>query len=70
MLTEEDDSLGKIVNSIAYVYFFEVGEGGVIVVEDKVYIGKKLIGKVLGFMILICPIIKILFFMLLKRKQE
>lgn len=49
ILTEEDAAPGKIVNSIAYVCFFEVEEGGVIVVEDKVYIGKKLIGKVVGF---------------------
>ena len=48
--TEEKDAVpGKIVNSIAYVCFFEVEEGGVIVVEDEVYIGKKLIGKIIGF---------------------
>jgi len=50
IVTEEEDAApGKIVNSIAYVCFFEVEEGGVIVVEDEVYIGKKLIGKVVGF---------------------
>jgi len=50
IVTEEKDAApGKIVNSIAYVCFFEVEEGGVIVVEDEVYIGKKLIGKLIGF---------------------
>ena len=50
IVTEEKDAApGKIVNSIAYVCFFEVEEGGVIVVEDQVYIGKKLIGKIIGF---------------------
>jgi len=39
IVTEEKDAApGKIVNSIAYVCFFEV-----------VYIGKKLIGKIIGF---------------------
>ena len=50
IITEEEDAApGKIVNSIAYVCFFEVEKGGVVVVEDEVYIGKKLIGKVIGF---------------------
>ena len=50
IVTEEEDAApGKIVNNIAYVCFFEIEEGGVIVVEDKVYIGNKLIGNVIGF---------------------
>jgi len=49
ILTEEDAAPGKIVNSIAYVCFFEVEEGGVIVIGDSVYIGAKLIGEVVGF---------------------
>ena len=50
IVTEEEDAApGKIVNSIAYICFFEVEEGGVIVVEDEVYIGTKLIGKIIGF---------------------
>ena len=48
-IEEKDAALGEVVNDVAYVGFFEVEEGGVIVVEDKVYIGKKLIGKVVGF---------------------
>ena len=50
IVTEEEAAApGKIVNSIAYICFFEVEEGGVIVVEDEVYIGTKLIGKIIGF---------------------
>lgn len=39
---------GKIVNNVAYVCFFEVSEGGVIVIGDEVYIGGKFIGKIAG----------------------
>ena len=50
MVTEEKDTApGRIVNSVAYVCFFEVGEGGVIVIGDKVSISSKLIGEVIGF---------------------
>ena len=48
--TEEGEAgPGKIVNNVAYVCFFEVSEGGVIVIGDEVSIGSKLIGKVAGF---------------------
>ena len=46
---EKEAGPGKIVNNVAYVCFFEVSEGGVIVVEDEVHIGKKFIGKIAGF---------------------
>jgi len=46
---EEEAGPGKIVNNVAYVCFFEVSEGGVIVRGDEVHINKKLIGKVIGF---------------------
>lgn len=39
----------EVVNDVAYVGFFEVEEGGVIVIGDSVYIGAKLIGEVVGF---------------------
>jgi len=46
---DKDAAPGKGVNDVAYVGFFEVEEGGVIVIGDSVYVGKKLIGKVVGF---------------------
>ncbi|MBA7511948.1 hypothetical protein ES705_03947 [subsurface metagenome] len=50
ILTDEKNVVPKsIVNSIAYIGFFEVKKGGVIVVGDEVYVGEKLIGKVVGF---------------------
>jgi len=50
IVTEEKNAApGKIVNSVAYVCFFEIEKGGVMVVGDRVYIGEKLIGKVIGF---------------------
>ena len=50
IVTEEKSTApGKMVNNVAYVCFFEVSEGGVIVRGDEVYINKKLIGKVIGF---------------------
>ena len=50
IVTEEKSAApGKMVNSVAYVCFFEVEEGGVIVIGDEVSIGSKLIGKVAGF---------------------
>ena len=46
---EKEAGPGKIVNNVAYVCFFEVSEGGVIVRGDEVYIDKKFIGKIVGF---------------------
>ena len=50
IITEEKSAApGKTVNSVAYVCFFEIEKGGVMVVGDRVYIGEKLIGKIIGF---------------------
>ena len=40
---------GAVVNHVAYLGFFEVSEGGVILTGDEVYIEGKLVGKVVGF---------------------
>lgn len=47
--SEKNAAPGEVVNNVAYVGFFEVNEGGVIVTGDDVYIEGKLIGKVIGF---------------------
>ena len=50
MTTSEENVIpGTIVNHVAYLGFFEVSEGGVILTGDDVYIRGKLIGKVVGF---------------------
>jgi len=47
--SDKDAAPGKVANDVAYVGFFEVEEGGVIVIGDSVNIGVKLIGEVVGF---------------------
>ena len=47
--SEKNAAPGEVVNSVAYIGFFEVSEGGVILTGDDVYIEGKLIGKVVGF---------------------
>lgn len=47
--TDESSKPGDIVNKIAYIGFFAVKEGGVVVAGDEVRIGGKIIGKILGF---------------------
>ncbi len=47
--SEKNAAPGEVVNKIATVGFFEVNEGGVILIGDDVYIEGKLIGKVIGF---------------------
>jgi hypothetical protein len=50
ILTDEAlPKLGEAVNRIAYLCFFEITEGGVILVRDKLYFGDQLIGTVKGF---------------------
>lgn len=50
IFTISNSKLGEKVNeSIAYVAFFEVEEGGVVIVGDTLTIGGKVIGSVLGF---------------------
>jgi hypothetical protein len=47
--SEKNAAPGEVVNNVAYIGFFEVNEGGVIITADDVYIEGKLIGKVIGF---------------------
>ncbi len=49
MTDESDAGLGKTVNRIAYLAFFEADEGGVILVGDKVEVDGREIGTVAGF---------------------
>lgn len=46
---EESAGPGSTVNRVAYIGFFEVKDGGVAVVGDKVSVGGKLIGTITGF---------------------
>ncbi len=47
--TAEAAQPGSKVNTIAYVGFFEVSQGGVIVAGDPVTIGGKVVGKIAGY---------------------
>lgn len=47
--SEKNTAPGEVVNNVANLGFFEVNEGGVIIIGDNVYIEEKLIGKVIGF---------------------
>ncbi len=49
IVTDESTLPGSKVNNIAYVGFFEIIQGGVIVVDDKVKIGGKDVGKIAGY---------------------
>ena len=50
IVTDEDTAgPGKEVNAIAYVGFFEVLQGTVIVAGDEVKIGKRTVGRIAGF---------------------
>lgn len=50
ILTDETEAgPGKQVNKIAYLGFFEVTEGGVMVAGDELTIGGKKIGVIAGF---------------------
>ncbi|MFZ5946306.1 MAG: DUF6917 domain-containing protein [Bacillota bacterium] len=50
IITDEDNAQpGNEVNSISYLGFFEVEQGGVIVVGDEVFLENDLIGRVAGF---------------------
>ncbi len=46
---EKDAGPGKVVNSIAYLGFVEVEQGGVALVGDKLRVGDLEIGHVAGF---------------------
>lgn len=50
IVTDEDGiELGGEVNKIGYICFFEVLQGGHIILGDGLYIAGRLIGKVVGF---------------------
>jgi len=49
IFTVEKAEPGDTVNKIAYLGFFEVQSGGVIVVGDKVYLNSEPIGEICGF---------------------
>jgi hypothetical protein len=49
MTDEADAEPGKRVDNIAYLGFFSVEQGGVIVAGDNVYLEEKLIGHLAGF---------------------
>ncbi len=50
IVTDEDTAgPGREVNAIAYVGFFEVLQGTVIVTGDEIKIGKLTVGKIAGF---------------------
>lgn len=50
ILTDElEPKIGEAVNRIAYLCFFEVAEGGIILIGDKLYLGDQFIGIIKGF---------------------
>lgn len=49
MVTDEEAALGSTVNRIALLAFFEVTNGGVILVGDRVFVGDMELGEVAGF---------------------
>ena len=49
ILTDESARPGEKVNQIAYMGFFEVANGGVIVSGDKVLLDEKCIGTLVGY---------------------
>jgi len=49
ILTTEEAKPGDKVNKIAYLGFFEVTEGSVVVFQDPVKIGGKKVGIIAGF---------------------
>ena len=49
MVTDEDCDVETTVNRVALIAFFEVVDGGVILLDDHVTIGERAIGTVAGF---------------------
>lgn len=49
MITDEEASLGSRVDRVALIAFFEVTEGGVMLVGDAVSVGGRVIGTITGF---------------------
>jgi hypothetical protein len=49
MITDEATDVEMTVNRVALIAFFEVLDGGVILLDDQVTIGDRLVGTVAGF---------------------
>jgi len=49
MITDEDCDVETTVNRVALIAFFEVLNGGVVLLDDAVTIGERVIGTVVGF---------------------
>ena len=49
MITDEECDIEMTINRVALIAFFEVQEGGVILLDDTVTIGNRAVGTVAGF---------------------
>lgn len=49
MITDEDCDIETTVDRVALIAFFEVRDGGVILIDDRVTIADRAIGSVAGF---------------------
>jgi hypothetical protein len=49
MITDENCDVESTVNRVALIAFFEVEDGGVILLDDRVTIGDRVVGTVAGF---------------------
>jgi hypothetical protein len=49
MITDESADIETTVNRVALIAFFEVTDGGVILLDDTVVIGDQVVGVVAGF---------------------
>ncbi|MEX1159102.1 MAG: hypothetical protein WEC79_09260 [Thermomicrobiales bacterium] len=49
MITDEVADVETTVNRIALIAFFEVTVGGVILLDDRVTIGERVVGSIAGF---------------------
>ncbi len=49
IVTDENVRPGATVNRIAYLGFFEITSGGVIVAGDEIHIGNTAIGRIAGY---------------------
>jgi hypothetical protein len=49
MITDQDCDVETTVDRVALLAFFEVQEGGVILLDDQVTIGTRVVGSIAGF---------------------
>ena len=49
MITDEECDVETTVNRVALIAFFEVQDGGVILLNDRVTVGEQVVGTVAGF---------------------